>query len=74
MTTLERFNAEYEVMGMNKNSLTLRNHNTQMGAFIHRNAYNALLKYDVEDFREVERTFENGRGSRWVEVLAWISI
>jgi hypothetical protein len=72
--TIEKFNSMYEVNGMNRNSLTLVNRNTNETVFIHRNAYNVVLHNACEDIREVERTFEHGRSSKWVEVLTWVSI
>ena len=74
MITLEKFNTMYEVRGMNRNSLTLMNRNTNEMMFIHRNAYNIVLHNACEDIREVERVFNDGRSSKWVEVLTWVSI
>lgn len=76
MTILEKFNATYQVYSMNRNSLTLMKNNGSI-VLIHRSAYNALLRKQCEDFREVEREFYDERGSPrtmiWVEVLVWIS-
>jgi hypothetical protein len=74
MITLEKFNSMYKVHGMNRNSLTLINNQTNEMVFIHRNAYNVVLHNACEDIREVERTFEHGRSCKWVEVLTWVSI
>ena len=74
MITLEKFNSMYKVHGMNRNSLTLINNQTNETVFIHRTAYNMVLHNKCEDIREIERTFEHGRSSKWVEVLTWVSI
>lgn len=66
---LERFNKEFAVVRMNRNSLTLVNNKFEH-AFIHRNAYNKLLNNLVADYRVVEREF-NGTKSLWVEILTW---
>lgn len=66
---LERFNKEFVVVKMNRNSLTLVNNKFER-AFIHRNAYNKLLNNLAEDYRVVEREF-NGTKSLWVEILTW---
>ena len=74
MITLEKFNTMYKVHSMNRNSLTLINNQTNEPVFIHRSAYNIVLHNACEDIREVERVFKDGRSSRWVEVLTWVSI
>lgn len=78
MTTLEKFNTTYELYKMSKNSMVLRNRETDAKVFIHRNAYNALLSGNVEDFRTVKRTFctdgIHRQEQTWVEVLTWVSI
>ena len=78
MTTLEKFNATYEVIRMSRNSMVLRNRETNNMVFIHRKAYNSLLSNQCENFREIDRKFtHDGRDyqtSKWVEVLTWVSI
>ena len=78
MDVLKKFNSVYQVYSMNRNSLTLMNRDNGSMTFIHRKAYNALLRNQCEDFREVEREFTHDgrdcRTSKWVEVLTWVSI
>lgn len=70
--TKERFSAEFEIVKMNRNSITL-SRNGEM-AFIHRNAFNTLMQGYAEDYRIIEREF-NSNGfpskSNWVEILCW---
>jgi hypothetical protein len=71
--TKERFSAEFEIVKMNRNSITLLNRNGEM-AFIHRNAFNTLMQGYAEDYRVVEREFNSNEftsKSTWVEVLCW---
>ena len=78
MTTLEKFNANYEIVRMSRNSMVLNNRRTGNMVFIHRKAYNALLNNQCEDFREIDRKFTHDglsyQTSKWVEVLTWVSI
>ena len=68
MTTKEMFLKDFEIVKMNKNSLVLRNRNTEV--LIHRNAFNVVMNDQAEDYRVVDRYF-NGREVKWVEVLTW---
>ena len=76
--TLKKFNEIYELSKMSKNSMILKNRKTGEMVFIHRNAYNALLANNVEDFRTVKCTFctdgIHRQEQTWVEVLTWVSI
>lgn len=78
MTTLEKFNANYEPCRMSRNSMVVRKRQTGEELFIHRKAYNALLDNKCEDWREVDVHFSHdGRScqtTRWIEVLTWVSI
>ena len=74
MTTKELFNEIYTIEKMNRNSLTLINKTTHDHLFISRNAYNSLLKGEAIDIREMEKEWDCGRVSTWLEVLVWKSI
>lgn len=68
VATKEMFLKDFEIVKMNKNSLVLRNRNTEV--LIHRNAFNVVMNDRAEDYRVVDRYF-NGREVKWVEVLTW---
>lgn len=78
MTTLEKFNSNYETIRMSRNSMILCKRQTGEQVYIHRNAYNALLSGAAEDWREVTRNIihngNNHQALKWVEVLTWVSI
>jgi hypothetical protein len=74
LTTKELFNEIYTIEKMNRNSLTLVNNSTADHLFISRNAYNALLRGEAVDMREVEKEWGCGHISTWLEVLVWKSI
>lgn len=74
MTVKEIFNEMYTIEKMNRNSLTLVNNNTHDHLFVSRNAYNALLKGEAIDMREVEKEWGCGRTTKWLEILIWKSI
>ena len=61
----------FEIVHMNKSSLTLMDKNTGEHVFMHRNAFNSLPQ--AERWRVVERII-NGKPSKWVEVLIWVAL
>ena len=64
-----RFNAEFSIMRMSRNSLVCLDKDNQE-VYIHRNAYNQL--HDAVDYRIVER-LDLGH-KRWIEILVWKSV
>lgn len=68
MDCKERFNKEFRIAKMSRNSLLCID--TQGNdVYIHRNAYNQL--YNAVDYRVIEKP-EMGN-MRWIEVLVWKS-
>lgn len=61
----------FEIVHMNKASLTLMDKNTREHVFMHRNTFNSLSH--AERWRVVERII-NGKPSKWIEVLIWVAI
>ena len=61
----------FNIIHMNKASLTLMDKNTGEHVFIHRRVFNQLSI--AEHWRVVDRKI-NGRSSKWVEVLIWVAI
>lgn len=61
----------FEIVHMNKSSLTLRDKGNGEHVFIHRHAFNQLSI--AEDWRVTERIID-GKPSKWVEILIWVAL
>lgn len=66
----EIFFSMFEIVGMCKNSLRLRDKANNTEVFIHRESFNLLMSGEVENIRTVPRFFGD-KPTQWVEVLAW---
>lgn len=61
----------FEIVHMNKSSLTLRDKGNDEHVFIHRRAFNQLSI--AENLRVTERIID-GKPSKWIEVLIWVTL
>jgi hypothetical protein len=61
----------FEIVHMNKASLTLRDKGNGEHVFMHRRAFNNLPI--AENWRVTERIID-GKPSKWIEVLIWVAL
>lgn len=73
MTTKERFLNEYEMVKMNKNSITLRRQGNSL-VYIHRNVFNEIMNDNAVDYVEEQKPLCDWQIQYWVKALIWKSI
>jgi flagellar basal body rod protein FlgB len=69
MTTREKFLSEYEIVRMNKNSITLRSYGKFV--YVHRNVFNEIMNGNAVDYKEEETQFQDGQIQLWIKALIW---
>jgi flagellar basal body rod protein FlgB len=69
MTTREKFLSEYEIVRMNKNSITLRSYGKFV--YVHRNVFNEIMNGNAVDYKEEETQFQDGQIQLWIKTLIW---
>lgn len=72
LTTKEKFLNEYEIVRMNKNSITLRSHG--IFVYIHRNIFNEIMNNNAVDYIEEKMQFGECQIQFWIKALIWKSI
>jgi hypothetical protein len=71
---VDKFNSIFEIVKMNRNSITVRDRKDGSLYYLHRNAYNAILDGTVVDFRigePIHSDFGQMNNLPWIEVLMW---
>lgn len=70
ITPRNYFYEKYEIVKMNKKSLTIQNKSTYEYLFVSAKVFNQILmNQDVERFEEIEIQMSNGRVTKWLGII-----
>lgn len=70
MTPRDYFFEKYEIVKMNKKSLTIQDKRTYDRMFVSAKVFNQILmNQDIERFEEIEIQMPNGRMTKWLGII-----